>query len=110
MRTIKYVGHNGIFDAIVLTVLSSNVESLKKGVIIASKNKAKAPYTTLLAGQIGVGKTLVLYLIASVFAGNDMHHYNFDINSLDHPNERGGSNCKSQTNSAQFTNSRARTT
>ena len=50
------------------------------------------PYTTLL-----VGKPSVLELIASVFAGNDIDHYNFD--ALDHTSERGGTNNQSQTNS-----------
>jgi len=76
------------------------VESLKKGVITTSKNRAKAPYTFLLVGETGVGKSSVFELIANVFAGNDIDHYNFHI--LDHTNEQGGSNNQSQTNSARL--------
>jgi len=80
--------------------LSSDVESLRQGTIRISKNKARAPYTILLVGETGVGKSSVLELIANVLAGNDIDHYNFDI--LDHANEQGGSNNQSQTNSARF--------
>jgi septin family protein len=84
----------------VLTPFSSSVESLKKGIITTSKIKANAPYTILLVGEIGVGKTSFCELIANVVAGNDVDHYNFDI--LDQTNERGGSNNQSQTNSARL--------
>ena len=40
--TIYKVGHNAILNAIVLTVLANDVESLKKGTIETSKDKAKA--------------------------------------------------------------------
>jgi len=80
--------------------LSSDVESLKEGIIKTSKNKAKAPYTILLVGESGVGKSSVLELIANVLTGNDIGHYNFNI--LDHANEQGGSNNQSQTNSARL--------
>ena len=75
------------------------MESLKKG-IITSKNEAKAPYTILLVGETGVGKSSVFELIANVFAGNDIDHYNF--HTLDHTNEQGGSNNQSKTNSARL--------
>ena len=65
-----------------------------------SRNKANTPYTILLIGETGVGKSSVLEFIANVFAGNDIDHYNFDI--LDYTNEQGGSNNQSQTNSARF--------
>lgn len=86
--------------AVVLTVFHSNVESLKKGVITISKNKAKAPYTIVLIGETGVGKTSVLCLIANVLAGNDMDHYDFTI--LEHNDEQRGSNNQSQTISARL--------
>jgi len=94
------VGHNDILDPVTLTVFSSDVESLKQGTIEISKNKARAPYTILLVGETGVGKSSLLELIANVLAGNDIGHYNF--NTLDHTNERGRSNNQSQTNSAHF--------
>jgi predicted GTPase len=84
----------------VLTIFSSDVESLKNGIITTSKNKAKAPYTTLLVGETGVGKSSVFELIANVLAGNDVDHYDFDI--LDHTNERGSPDNQSQTNSARL--------
>ena len=58
------------------------------------------PYTILLIGETGVGKSSVLEFIANVFAGNDIDHYNFDV--LDYTNEQGGSNNQSQTNSARL--------
>jgi len=58
------------------------------------------PYTILLVGETGVGKSSVLELIANVLAGNDIGHYN--LNFLDHTNERGGSDSQSQTNSARL--------
>jgi len=76
------------------------VESLKKGIITTSKNKAKASYTFLLVGETGVGKSSVFELIANVIAGNDTDHYNFHI--LDHTNEQSRSNNQSQTNSARL--------
>jgi len=50
----------------------------------------------LLVGETDAGKSLVLEHIATVFAGNNMDHYNFDI--LDHTNEPGRANHQSQTN------------
>ena len=87
-------------NAIVLTVLASDIESIKKAIIKTSKHEAQAPYTILLVGETGVGKSSVLELIANVLAGNDIDHYNFDI--LDHTNELGGPNNQSQTNSARL--------
>ena len=83
-----------------LTAFSSNVESLKKGTIKTSRHKAKAPYTILLVGETGVGKSSVLELIANVLDGNDVDNYDFHI--LDHTNERGGFNNQSQTNSTRL--------
>jgi len=76
------------------------VESLKKGIITTSKNKAKASYTFLLVGETGVGKSSVLELITNICAGNDIDHYNF--HTLNHTNKQGGSNSQSQTNSARL--------
>lgn len=67
---------------------------------MTSKHEAQAPYTILLVGETGVGKSSVLELIANVLAGNDIDHYNFDI--LDHTNELGGPNNQSQTDSARL--------
>jgi len=47
--TIKYV-HSDICNKSVLTVFSSYVESLKKGIIRISKNRAIWPYTKGLLG------------------------------------------------------------
>ena len=96
------MGFHNIFDAPYpyLTVFSSDVESLKKGIIKCSTNKAKAPYTFLLVGEAGVGKSSVFELIANVFAGKDIDHYDFHI--LDHTNEQGSTNNQSQTNSARL--------
>jgi putative ribosome biogenesis GTPase RsgA len=85
-------------DLLISSDFSSDIESLKKGIIKTSKNKV--PYTILLIGETGVGKSSLLELIANVLHGNDVDHYDFDI--LDHTNEQGGSNNQSQTNSAQL--------
>ena len=89
-----------IFIAIILIVLDSNVESIKRAIIKTSKNEAQAPYTILLVGETGVGKSTVLEFIANVLAGNDIDSYNFDI--LDYTNEQGGPDNQSQTNSARL--------
>jgi predicted GTPase len=81
-----------------LTIFSSDIESLKKGIIKTSKNKV--PYTILLIGETGAGKSSLLQLIANVLHGNDVDHYDFDI--FDNTNEQGGSNSQSQANSAQL--------
>jgi len=83
-----------------MIVFSSDVESLKNGVIKTSKNKAQVPYTILLVGDSGVGKSSVLEFIANVLAGNDVDHYN--VNTLDQTNERGGSDNQSQTTAARL--------
>ena len=87
--------HNDISDTIILTWFSSNVESLKKGILNVSKNNAKSSYTILLVGETGVGKSSVLEYIANVLIGRDVDHYDFEI--LDHTVEQGGSDDQSQT-------------
>ena len=83
-----------------LTVFSSDVESLKQGIIKTSKNKRNQPYTILLVGETGVGKSSVLELIANVVTGKSIDHCDFSI--LDHTNEQGGSDNQSQTKSARL--------
>jgi predicted GTPase len=84
----------------VLTRFPSNVDSLKKGIIKTSKNKANKPYTILLLGETGVGKSSLLELIANVLTGNDIDDYDFNV--LDHRNEQHGPSNQSQTNSARL--------
>src|SRR5258706_2666285 len=43
------------------------------------KNKEKARHTVFLIGETGVGKSSALKLIANVFIGNGLDHYDFDI-------------------------------
>jgi len=83
-----------------LTRFTSDVESLKKGIINVSKNSVKAPYTILLVGETGVGKSSVLELIANVVSGNEMNRYNFGI--LDGTNEQVGSDNQSKTSFARL--------
>jgi len=80
--------------------IPSDVESLKKGIVKTSKNKANAPYTILLVGETGVGKSSVLEFIANVLFGEEIDHYNFTI--LDRNNEHAGSDNQSKTNSARL--------
>lgn len=74
--------------------------SLKQGIIKTAKHKTNAPYTILLLGETGVGKSSALELIANTLAGNDIDHYCFNI--LDHTNELCGSNNLSKTDSARL--------
>jgi len=71
----------------VLTLFPSDIAFLKKGDVITSKKKV--PYTILLLGENGVGKSSALELIANVLHGNDMNHYDFKV--LEPTNEQGGS-------------------
>ena len=79
------MGSHSIFHALFLTLFSSNVESLENGVIKRSTNKGKAPYTILLVGETGVGKSSVVELIANALLAHGSDHYDFGI--LDHNNE-----------------------
>ena len=79
------MGSHSIFDALFLTLFSSDVESLKKGIIKSSTNKGKTPYTILLVGETGVGKSSVVELIANALVAHGSDHYDFSI--LDHNNE-----------------------
>ena len=94
------MSHFVAFGAPVLTILSSDVTYLKQGIVKQSKNKVQAPYTILLVGETGVGKSSVLEFIANVLVGNSVNHYDFDI--LDYTNEQHGSENQSQTNSARL--------
>ena len=98
-QDIKWV-HSDTSDASVVTVFSSDVESLKEGIIKTSRNKANMPYTILLVGETGVGKSSALEFLANVLNGNDINYYDFDI--LDLTNERGGSDTQSQTNAPRL--------
>ena len=76
-------------------VLPSEIELIKQGIINKSKDKMKVPYTILLVGGTGVGKSSVVEFITNVLLGKDTDHYDFDI--LDHANEQGDSDDQSQT-------------
>ncbi|KAJ6594419.1 hypothetical protein B0H19DRAFT_919891 [Mycena capillaripes] len=78
----------------------SSIEDLRKGTIKTRKNKAATPYTILLVGETGVGKSSVLEFIANVMVGNPAFKYDFSL--LNHENEAGGSQAGSQTNAAHL--------
>ena len=92
--------YNTIFGALLLTIISSDIESLKQGIIKTSKDNVQAPYTILLVGDTGVGKSSFLEFLANVLIGNNIDYYNFRI--LDRTNEQNGPNNQSQTNSARL--------
>jgi len=94
------VGFNDTFDASVLTVVSSDVESLRKGIIKTSKNDAQAQYTILLVGETGTGKSTFLEFVDNVLTGKGFNRYEFQ--TLDKNNEQGGSGGQSQTNSPRI--------
>ena len=75
------------------------MESLRQGIIKTSRNEARAPYTVLLVGETGVGKSTFLEFIANVLIGNTLACYDFGL--LDRTNERP-SNSHSQTGSARL--------
>ena len=63
----------------------SDVESLKHGIVKTSNNQENEPYTILLLGETGVGKSSFVEFIINVLFGNDIDDYVFDI-----LNEHGG--------------------
>lgn len=79
----------------VLKVFSSDVNSIKEGIIRTSKNEGQAPYNILLVGETGTGKSSLLEFIANILIGKSVDGYDFTI--LDHDNEQGGSPSQSQT-------------
>ena len=88
------------FSRIGLTMSPSDVKSLRKGVIKTSRNKEESPYTILLVGETGTGKSSLLEFIANILIGKPLNGYNFNI--LDQKNEQGGSSGQSQTNSVRI--------
>jgi len=70
---------NSTFGVLILIVSLSGVNCLEHGIVKTSRNKANAPYTILLVGETGVGKTSFLKFIANVLLGNDFDHYDIDI-------------------------------
>ncbi len=94
------MGQNEIIRASALRVFSSNVKSIKGGIIRTLKNKDQGPYNILLVGETGTGKSTLLEFIANVLIGKHVGCYDFKI--LDHSNEEGGSGGQSQTNSARI--------
>jgi hypothetical protein len=89
------VRFSSILQSVNSDLFSSDVESLKTG-IIKSNNEAQAPYTILLVGESGVGKSSVLEFIANVVTGKFNDNYDFDI--LDFGNETGDPGEESRTN------------
>ena len=58
-----------MFGALALTVVSSDVESLRKGIIKKSRNEAQTPNTNL-SGETGTGKFSIFKLIANTNIGD----------------------------------------
>ena len=81
-------------------MFSSDVESLKIGIIKTSKNSVQADYTILLVGETGVGKSTFVEFLTNVFMGNDIDLY--DLEMFDLSNKHSGSRHQSQTNSPRL--------
>jgi len=92
--------YKNIFGAFLLAIFSSDVESLKQGIIKTSRNKVHPVYTILLVGETGVGKSAFVELLANVLIGNDVDHYS--IKTFDRDNEQNDSEMQRQTNSARL--------
>ena len=92
--------YTNIFGAFLLAIFSSDVESLKQGIVMTSKDKVQADYTILLVGETGVGKSTFLEFLANVLIGNDIDRYDFEV--LDLSNERSGPHKHGPTQSAHL--------
>ncbi|VDC07470.1 unnamed protein product [Peniophora sp. CBMAI 1063] len=80
--------------------LINSVEDLREGIVKTRRHRAEEPYTILLVGETGVGKSSLLEYVANVMLGKSVLDYDLDI--LDRSNEAGGSSKGSQTNSARL--------
>jgi len=78
----------------------SDAESLKQGIIKTFQHGVEEPYTILLVGGPGVGKSAVVQFIANVLLGTDINHYDLDI--LGRTNGPGDSGDQSRTNGAHL--------
>ena len=83
-------------------MFSSDVESLKKGIIKRSENNVRADYTILLVGETGFGKFTFVQFLANVLMGNNIDRY--DLEMFDLSNKHSGSHNQSKTNSLRFYN------
>ena len=86
-------------------MFSSDVESLKQGIIKTPKDNRQADnhqadYTILLVGETGSGKSTFVEFLINVIIGNNIDRYDFGI--LDASNEQSGSSDRSHTNSARL--------
>jgi predicted GTPase len=96
------VGYSDIIGYVLIECFS-DVESLKKGIIkvsCTSKDQVRAPYTVLLFGETGVGKSSFLEFIANVLSGNEISRYNLEM--FGSTNELANSDNQSITNSARL--------
>ena len=59
--------------------MSSDIVSLRRRVVKLSNDMGNMPYTILLVGETGFGRSLLIKFISNALLGNYIDHYDLDI-------------------------------